>query len=305
MLFRKLILSSLIAVVIALPALSEAKPTSGVERYKVRKGDTLELLAAEYYGNRVHKIYLMVENGMDHDRALKPGERLQIPVSETITTAAGDTLTGLAESHLGSASRAKYLAEFNSLDLETTLALGQELIVPMRVSYRAKRDEKLRDIALGLFTDARLAALLRDYNGLDSDTLTAGQTISVPVPKVKVQTSKRRPPSADEDARASRRNEMMRRAAQAIPTAKLAWRAGDFATVKHELTRLELDYLDASYAIDAGVLLGAVYIAYDDTDSALATFSKVLSRAPSFVLDKKLHSPKVRAIWTRAKETLP
>tara|TARA_R110002073_G_scaffold300298_1_gene467590 strand:+ start:1759 stop:2670 length:912 start_codon:yes stop_codon:yes gene_type:complete len=295
----------IVSIALALPYSAHANPATGIERYKVRKGDTLELLAAEYYGNRVHKIYLMVENGLDHERVLTPGEKLRIPVSERITTAAGDTLSGLAESHLGDAARAKYLAEFNGLDVETTLAVGQELVVPLRVSYRAKGDETLHDIALGLFADAKRAALLRDYNGLDTDTLTAGQVISIPVPKVEVQASKQRPPSADEDARASKRNDMMRKAALALPIAQSAWRAGDFASVKHQLTRLELEYLDASFAADAGILLGAVYIAYDDTDSALATFSKVLRRNPELVLDKKQHSPKVRTIWKRAKENQP
>lgn len=303
MLFLRLLLTA--SLFVALPSTALATPASGIERYKVRKGDTLELLAAEYYGNRVHKIYLMVENGMDHERVLKPGEKLRIPISERITTAAGDTLSGLAESHLGTAERAKYLAEFNGLEVDTTLAVGQELVVPLRVRYRAKGDEKLRDIALGLFADAKRAELLRDYNGLNTDTLTAGQVISIPVPKVEVQASKRRPPSADEDERASKRNDMMRKAALALPIAKAAWRAGDFASVKHQLTRLEFEYLDASFATDAGILLGAVYIAYDDTDSALSTFSKVLSRSPGLSLDKKQHSPKVRAIWERAKENQP
>ena len=301
--FARLLLIA--SVVLALPYSAQAEPASGIERYKVRKGDTLELLAAEYYGNRVHKIYLMVENGLDHERVLTPGEKLRIPVSERITTAAGDTLSGLAKSHLGDAARAKYLAEFNGLAVDTTLAVGQELVVPLRVSYRAKGDETLHDIALGLFADAKRATLLRDYNGLDTDTLIAGQVISIPVPKVEVQASKQRPPSADEDARASKRNDMMRKASLALPIAQSAWRAGDFASVKHQLTRLELEYLDASFAADAGILLGAVYIAYDDTDSALATFSKVLRRNPGLVLDKKQHSPKVRAIWQRAKENQP
>ncbi len=293
---------AVLAALTVLPSYVLAKPTPGIEQYRVRKGDTLELLAAEYYGNRVHKIYLMVENGLDHDRPLRPGERLRIPVSERITTAAGDTLAGLAESHLGSADRAKYLAEFNQLDQNTTLALGQELIVPLRVRYRAKGNEKLRDIALGLFADAKRAALLRDYNRLDTDTLRPGQVISVPVPKVEVQVSKQRPPSADEDARAARRSEMLGRAALALPKARAAWRDGDFSAAKHELTRLDLDYLDARFAVEAGVLLGAVYIAFADMDSALAAFAKVQTRAPSLVLDKKKYSPKIRAVWQRATE---
>lgn len=284
---------------------AEAEKNSGLERYKVRKGDTLELLAAEYYGNRVHKIYIMVENGLDHGRPLKPGERLRIPISQRITTAAGDTLAGLAETHLGSAARAKYLAESNGLDPNTTLPLGQAITIPMRVRYRASGDVTLKAIALSLFADAKLARLLREYNELDSDELVAGQVISIPVPKVQVQASKRRPADADAAARASKRRDMLQRALQSIPRAQAAWRAGDFTLVKRELTKLELDYLDTHLATEAGVLLGATYIAFDDEDSALAAFAKVLQRDPDFALPAEDHSPKVRKLWQRASQRQP
>lgn len=282
------------------PVASAQTPESGIERYRVRKGDTLELLAAEYYGNRIHKIYIMVENGLDHERALKPGERLRIPVSERITTAVGDTLEGLAQSYLGSASRAKYLAEFNNLDIGTTLPLGQEILIPLRVSYRAKGNEKLRDVALGLFANARQATLLRDYNGLDSDELRPGQVIIVPVPKLEVQVSKRKPADADSAARAVKLAQMTKQAQEALPTARAAWRAGDFTVVKHHLTKLDLDYLDTELATRVGVLLGATYIAFDDEDSALALFARVLTRDPDLTLDPREHSPKVQKAWQRA-----
>ena len=303
---RTSILLALIAALgLFVPSASAQTPDSGIERYRVRKGDTLELLAAEYYGNRIHKIYIMVENGLDHERALKPGERLRIPVSERITTAVGDTLEALAESYLGSASRAKYLAEFNNLEEDTTLALGQEILIPLRVSYRAKGNEKLRDVALGLFANAKQATLLRDYNGLESDDLQPGQVIIVPVPKLEVQVSKRKPADADSAARAGKRAQMTRQAQEALPTARAAWQAGEFTLVKHHLTKLDIDYLDTDLASRVGILLGATYIAFDDEDSALALFARVLSRAPELTLDPREHSPKVRKAWERAVQARP
>lgn len=301
---RSILAGALCAALVAGPEPAHAQK-NGTERYRVRKGDTLELLAAEYYGNRIHKIYIMVENGLDHDRPLKPGQRLRIPVSQRITTAAGDTLAGLAETYLGSAERARYLAEFNHLEPGTTLALGQEIVVPMRVSYKAKGTEKLRDVALGLFADAKRARLLRSYNGLDSNVLSPGQVISVPVPKVRVQASKRPPADADAVTRAAKRRDMSKRALQSLPRAETAWRSGDFALVKHELTKLDLDYLDTELASRAGLLLGSAYIAFGDADSALATFSKVAQRNPGLELDKKAHSPKVIKLWRRATDSQP
>jgi len=278
---------------------AHAQANEGNERYRVKKGDTLELIAAEYYGNRIHKIYIMVENGLDHDKPLKPGQRLRIPISQRITTSAGDSLRALAETHLGNSSRANYLAEFNNLKPTATLAVGQQLTIPMRVNYRANGTEKLKDIALSLFDDKKQAGLLRAYNGLDSDELSEGQIISVPLPKVQIQASKVSPPDADASARAAERNTMMERALRALPRARNAWRIGDFGTVKQELTRLELDYLDTEPATEAGLLLGSAYIAFEDTDSALATFSKVLRRNKDVVLSPKEFSPKVISVWSQ------
>lgn len=300
MMRARTILLSAFMVACAITTSFAQAPDLGVERYRVRKGDTLELLAAEYYGNRVHKIYIMVENGLDHERALTAGEKLRIPVSDRITTAGGDTLEGLAEAHLGSASRAKYLAEFNNLDINTTLPLGQEIVIPLRVSYRAKGNEKLRDVALALFANTKQVSLLRDYNDLSSDDLSAGQVIIVPIPKLEVQASKRKPADAESAARSEKRAEVTERALEALPTARAAWRAGDFSLVKHNLTKLDLDYLDTHLATRIGILLGATYIAFDDEDSALALFSKVLSRDPTMTLDPREHSPKVRRAWQRA-----
>lgn len=285
-----------------LPQAVSAQPNTGVEQYRVRAGDSLELLAAEYYGNRVHKIYIMVENGLDHDRPLKTGEKLRIPVSQTITTSKGDSLEGLAKAYLGAGSRAKYLADFNGLEKGTTLAVGQEITVPMRVRYRAKASQSLRDISLSLFASPQQVGLLRDYNSLKDDLVAAGQTISVPVPKIEIQASKRRPPDAQSNARAEKRRASVRQAKNALPEAQRAWRDGDFASVKRELTQLELDYLDTELAADVGILLGAVYVAFDDEDSALATFAKVLRRSPALQIDAARHSPKIRLVWDRAKE---
>jgi len=284
-------------------AVGDAQGKPGSKRHKVRKGDTLELLAAEYYGNRVHKIYIMVENQLDHVRDLKPGELLHIPISEQIIVAEGDTLAGLAETYLGNANKVSALAEVNNLTIGSTLALGQEITVPMQVRYQAKGEEQLRDIALGLFADAKLAALLQNYNKLDTATLAAGQIIYVPVPQINIQASKRRPKDADAKARIARRKAMRIEALRILPGARAACRTGDFGVAKRELISLDTAYLDADLAFQVSALLGVVYIAFDDEDSAIASFSKALQRAPKLELSPRDYSPKILALWSRAKNS--
>ncbi len=172
----------------------------------------------------------------------------------------------------------------------------------MRVNYRANGNEKLRDIALGLFADAKQADFLQAYNGLESDELRKGQIISIPVPKVQIQASKHHPPDADASNRAAERLRMTERAQRTLPQARNSWRIGDFGRVKQILTQLQFDYLDTDQASEAGLLLGAAYIAFDDVDSAVATFAKVLRRNPTLTLAAKDHSPKVRKVWVQAVE---
>lgn len=293
-------LALLVCLVCVFARTPDALSKPGIKRHKVRKGDTLELLAAEYYGNRVHKIYIMVENQLDHVRPLKLGEFLRIPISEQITVAKGDTLAGLSETYLGDAKKVAYLADANGLTTESSLALGQEVTVPMQVRYRAKGEEKLHDIALGLFADAKLASLLEKYNKLQSSVLSPGQIIYVPVPKVRIQASKRRPQDADAKARIAQRKKMKASALQVLPGARAAWRTGDYGVAKRELIALDTDYLDAKLAAEISVLLGAVYIAFDDEDSALASFSESLDRLPSLKLAPEQYSPKILKVWELA-----
>jgi LysM repeat protein len=269
--------------------------------HKVQRGDTLELLGAEYYGDRRHKIYIMIENALDHGRDLKPGERLRIPVSGEVTAAVGDTLASLAAQHLGDERRAKYLAEFNGLSPDSSVAAGMSIAIPLRVTYRASGKESLRAIAAGLFADDKKAELLRDYNFLKTDELDKGQSITVPI-YLRVQPSKRRPPDADSAALIAKRTEVLEKAKRVLPGARAAWRSGDYGAVKRDMADLVADfpYLDVDLVIEVGVLLGSAYVAFGDDDTARATFEQVLERSPKHALTAYAHSPKVREVWKKA-----
>lgn len=274
---------------------------AAVTIHKVQKGDTLELLGAEYYGDRRHKIYIMLENGLDHGRDLKPGEKLRIPVSGEVTAKVGDTLASLAAQYLGDERRAPYLAEFNGLTTDSSLAAGMSLSIPLRVTYRANNKESLRAVAAALFADGDKADLLRDYNDLKVDELEKGQTITVPI-YLRVQPAKRRPPDAESLAVIAKRTEVLERARRLLPGARAAWKAGDYHAVKRDMAPLvgDFPYLDADLVVDIGVLLGSAYVAFDDVDTARATFQQVLERAPKHVLRAYDHSPKVREVWKKA-----
>ena len=268
--------------------------------HKVKAGDTLELLAAEYYGDRHHYIFILVANGLEHARPLKPGERLKIPVSREITAAVGESMASLAAAYLGDEHRGRFLAAYNGLEDDESIAAGQLLSVPVTITRRAVAREPLSDIATAYFADASQAELIQDYNFLDHDVLEPGETIVIPIFHVRVRAGKLPSPDADSKARTERRRLTQELALAALPGAQAAWTGGDYGAVKRELTPIDTDYLDVRVAVEVGVLLGSAYVAFGDDDSALATFKRVLERRARHTLDAYHHSPKVRDVWKRA-----
>lgn len=268
--------------------------------YKVRPGDTFPLLAAEYYGDRNHAVFILVANKLDHPRPLKPGEKIRIPVSRTVTAAVGDTIDSLAQTYLGDRRRGRYLASFNNLGVDDSLTAGEVLTIPFHVVHTAAGPESLADIAAAYFGAADNAKLLRGYNFLDRDALAAGESIVVPINHVKVRSSAMPPVDAESKARTRKREEMTELLAQALPRARAAWRAGTYAEVKRELIAVELDFVDGARAAELGQLLGAAYVALADEDSARATFERVLERRPKTTMSSYRYSPRITAVWKKS-----
>jgi LysM repeat protein len=288
--------------VIAVGRTAHAQDANRPIMYRVRQGDTLELVAAEFYGDRNKVMFLVAENKLTRPRPLKPGERLRIPVPHEITTSPGDTFESLAMTHLGSARRGAFLADWAGLSHDDSLPAGTAITIPLTVAHVAQATESLADIARLYFGDARNAEMLRHYNQLDKPSVDRGETVQVPASSVKLNPAKQPPLDAESRARRDHRREALARAARALPAARLAWKAGDFAQVKDGLSRLEpdLDYLDADDAVELGVLLGAAHVAFDETDPALACFRRALDRQAQHALRRYDHSPKVLAVWQKA-----
>jgi len=296
--------ATLVAFLCATPVAEADGPEMPSIRHRVQAGDSLALLAAEYYGDRRHAVFILVANRMTHPRALKPGEVLKVPMNRRVTAKAGDTVESLAKQYLGDERRGKFIAEFNNLVPPASVAAGQPIAIPFHVKHTAASKEKISDIAAAYFGDRSKAKLLRTYNFRKGDVLAAGSTIIVPINHVRVQSSKLPPPDPDSTARVAKRGEMQKRTRELLPEVRRAWREGDYSAVKRALAPLETEYLDATLAADVGALLGAAYVAFGDADSALATFRKVLERNEGHQLSAYDYSPKVRAVWERAGGTI-
>jgi len=287
---------------LAVPRAAHAQDAIRPVTYRVKQGDTLELIAAEFYGDRGKAVFIAAENKLTRPRSLRPGERLRVPVSREITTAPSDTFESLAVTYLGSARRGAFLADWNGLSQDNSLPAGTAIAIPFTISHTAQTTESLTEIARTYFGDARNAELLRHYNQLERTSLDKGDVVLVPAYHVRCNPAKQPPIDAEARARRDHRRDAEARAARALPAARLAWTAGDFAGVVAQLAPLEadLDYLDTDQAVEAAVVLGAARVAFDETEPALACFKRAIDRQAQHALRRYDYSPKVLALWQKA-----
>jgi LysM repeat protein len=291
---------ALLCICVGLLTISRAARAGETITYKVKQGDSVELIAAEFYGDRKHAVFILVANKLPHARKLRAGERLKVPTNREIITAPGDTLDSLATTWLGDPRRAPHLARFNGLDPVESVPAGAVLTIPLTVNHTAAGAESLANIAAAFFGDSKQAALLRDYNFLDKDALAKGETIVVPIISVRVRDTK----LPETDAESKQRTEKLERsrivARTALPRAYRAADRGLWAEVKAELAGLDLDFLDARLAVEVGLLIGQAHLASGDEPLALAAFAHAIERKPDHALDPYYYSPKVRDAWKKA-----
>lgn len=288
-------------IVALLAATASAQPDTALT-YRVQKGDSLDILAAEFYADRNDAIFIMAENKMQRPRKLNPGERLHIPVTREIRTEKGDSFESLAQRYLGDSKRAPFLADFNHRSVEESLATGTDLTIPFHVTHTATATESLASISTMYFGNAKHADELARYNALDKTSLDKGESIEVPILTVRVRTAKLPPLDAESQERAKERKDAIALAETALPIARTAWLQGDFARVKEALAQLadKTDFLDVDTAVEIDLLLGKAHVAFDDTPLAVAAFARVLARKPRFELSPYHDSPKVLEAWQKA-----
>ena len=287
---------------LAAPAHAQTDATADTMTYRVKQGDSLELIAAEFYGDRKHDVFIVAENKLQHSHSVYPGERIKIPVTREIATATGDTFKKLAATYLGDERRAPFLADFNNMSVDDSIPAGTLITIPFHVIHTATAPESLASISATYLGDAKQAELLELYNNLDKTSLDKGESIIVPVLHVRVRAGKL--PAIDGDAKARRdlQHKASEDAIDALPRARDAWIQGNFEGVRSALHGLadELDYLPTDQAVEACVLLGKADVAFGDTDQAVAAFAQVLARKPRFTLSTYSDSPTVLAAWKKA-----
>ncbi len=292
--------AGLVATLLAITSSPARADEPDVMIYKVKPGDTLDLVAAELYGDHAQVILLVAANKLVKPRPLRPGEKLRVPRNREYVTQPGDKLSALATVLLGDERRAWLLASLNKLDETAPLPAGTVLQIPLHIPHVPAGPEPLASIAQQYLGDARSAELIKRYNALDHDLVDKGEALEIPLTTVRVR--KLPPLDADSQLRRDKADANERAVGIALPQAQRAWRDGDFDLVRKLLAPIDLDFIDPPSAIAAAVLRGKAELAFDDPDAvkrATEAFKAAIERGalPLRAFDA---SPKVRAAWTGA-----
>jgi LysM repeat protein len=287
-----------IATLLLLAFVATASAQGNTQQYRVKQDDTIDVIAAEFYGDRGQAKLIVAENKLK--KRLQPGQRLKIPVTREITTDKGDTYKSLAQTHLGDERRAVVLADFNEADVNDIPPVGTPITIPIQITHVAQGPESFASIAMQYWGDPKQADVLRRYNFLDKAGIDKGESVTVPMVKVRVR--KQQALDADAKQRRDDQRKAAADAAHALPIARTAWLAADFAGVKAALEALapRVDYLATPQVVEVCMLLGKAHLAFDETQQAVEAFKRVLTRKPSHVASAYYESPKVIDAWKKA-----
>jgi LysM repeat protein len=266
-------------------------------------------------------VFILETNGLQRDKAIRPGQRVRIPTAFHYRVRHGDTLESLAKRFLDDRRRAPFLAEFSGLHTGDKLREGQDLLVPFQHVHRTSAPESLQSVARLFYGDASKAKMLARYNFRSAPMLAKGERILVPIAHVKIRSVRlkqvavrpsgrtKEPPApalapAPPKEAQQREAELAARVGKQLSIAEKAYKDGSYSDVPAVLDKV-LTQEDPSEQQLADIfrLKAFAYVALGLDDLAVKAFREVLARDPSVSLDAATVSPKIRSALQRAKKT--
>ena len=196
------------------------------------KSDTLDLIAAEYYGDRQHAIFIVAENKLKDPRDVQPGQRLRIPVTREIMTA--------KRRHIRDTRRAiprRQAARTNPRRVQRGstsarhLADGHASFDPVPGHAHRAGDRILAQVAAAYLRRREARRPPRKLQLPRQDSLEKGESVLVPV--LTVQTPRRSSAARCGSEGATRRAPHREDPPDgALPKARAAWRQATSPTSK-------------------------------------------------------------------------
>lgn len=272
-----------------------------------RTGETLDQLAARYYGKVELSMVLRAANGFVHpdDGRVLEGERVEIPESGLHEVAAGETWSSLAERYLGSSRRGRFLAEFNDRSLDDVPAAGTIVDVPYQLLYILAPGESLRTVSRMFLGQGRNSEWLRDYNLSRKKKYGRGDALLVPLAHLAIQPEERQR-IADLSPRTSRAApdlDAQREAAARVMALRGIYDEGRYVEVVAEgQSLLGGGLLTVPQQVGVNKYVAFACVALGEREQALLAFVAALALQPAMELSPITTSPKILEVFRAARE---
>ena len=285
------------ALAIAAAVLAAALP-AGAHIHVARAGETLDQLAVLYYGTVKHSMTIRAANGFLHpdDGRLIEGEHVEIPEVTYYRVQAGDTWESIANEHLGSVRRGRFLAEMNTELPGSALVEGQIVKVPYQLLYVLAPDETLKSVAAQYLGTSFSAEWLRDYNLFKKKkSLGRGDALLVPLVNVEMTpTGKARVQAAQPRDFTAEDRAAQADAAKRIAALRDDYTAGRYVRVVAEASQLlGGGKLTVPQQVGVAKFLASAYVAFGDREAAIGAFAGALAKQPDMELSPITTSPKI------------
>ncbi len=273
-----------------------------------RIDETLEHLAMKYYGNPKLAIVIRAANGFVHpdDGSLTRGERIEIPEVHYHRIRDNETWTELADQYLGSPKRGRYLAQMNGSEYAHQPAENEIVKIPYQILHILAEDETLKSVTRLYFNHSRSPRWLRNYNLTGKRKFSRGDTLLVPLYEVELVDAEREKIEAQRAARYTVEDRQSQiEAAEDIAALKPMYDNGEYiklvATASQILGR---GSLTGPQMIGVYQFLAFGYVALDRNELGLKYFKMALKIQPTMDLSPITTSPKILAIFNKAKKTV-
>ncbi len=275
-------------------------PCHATVYHTLRKGESLAIVAKQYYGDPGKAIFLLEYNGVRDPRTVKPGRRIVIPEVKFHQVQRGDTLALIAKRYLNDAKKSRALAQLNRIQDPKSLTPGTKVTIPVEILHTVRKGESLSSIAKRYYGHFDASKLIARYNGIkDPINLEVGTRLILPISDlhiVKKKKSPSRPSARPSTPPRGREGEAF------LEKGTSDYFMGDYIGSVKNLKKAVASGLTKNDDISkAHRFLAYSYVALNDREKAKDSFRQALRVDPDLQLDPVYVSPKIMEVFEEVK----
>lgn len=268
--------------------------------HTIRSGESLAIVAKQYYGDPAKAIFLLEYNGITDPRTIEPGRRLIIPEVRFHRVRRGETLALIAKRYLNDPKKSRGLVQLNRIKDPKSLSPGMKILIPVEIIHTVKKGESLSSIAgkyYGQFNTSELIALYNDIK--DPINLKVGTRLILPISNLKIVRKKSptqprtRQPQPPPGKRAGK---------EFLEKGTSDYFMGDYVGAVENLRKaIESGLNEKDDISKAHRFLAYSYVALNERVKAKDSFRQALKVDPDLRLDPVYVSPKIMEVFEEVK----